>query len=148
MEYQRGNLGRVFMIRFDHEEDILENLKDLVKKENVRTGWFQLLGGMRSGEVVTGPEAPTVPPVPVIQNIDQAQEVIATGSILWNDEDPVLHVHGGMGSKAGAMIGCLRKDLKVYLLIEAVVFEFTNMNIKRNWYPEGEFNRMEFEEQE
>lgn len=145
MQYSKGQVGRVFMVQFDHHDDILQNLKEMIIKEDIRAGWIQLLGGIRSGEVVTGPEEPTIPPVPVWNRFSDAHELVASGSILWNEEEPVLHMHGAMGNKDGQTIGCMRKGLKVYLLIEAVIFEFSQIDIRRKWYEEGEFYKMKFE---
>ncbi len=144
MEYCKGEVGRIFVVRFDHEDKLLDELTELIKKEKITTGWIQLLGGMRRAEIVTGPETPVMPPKPVWSQVENAQELLASGSILWDDEKPILHLHGAMGSKDGTMVGCLRKAVETYLLIEAVIFEFNGVDAFRKWYPEGEFNRMEF----
>ena len=144
MEYCKGEVGRVFVVRFDHEDKLLDELTELVIKEKILTGWIQLLGGMRRAEIVTGPEKPIMPPKPIWSKIETAQELLASGSILWDEEKPILHLHGAMGSKDGTVVGCLRKAVETYLLVEAVIFEFNGIGAFRKWYPEGEFNRMEF----
>lgn len=131
------------MIRFDHDDDVLEELKWLVKKENIKAGWFQLIGGVGKAEIVTGPMRPTVPPVPVWHQLDKANEIIAAGSIAWCEEEPALHVHGAAGNSDTTKVGCLRKKLQVYLLIEAVIFEFDGMEVCRQWFADGQFNRLE-----
>lgn len=144
MEYCRGDVGRVFMVRFDHEDNLLDELSELITKEQIRAGWIQLLGGMRRAEVVIGSEIPVMPPKPIWNKIENTQELLASGSILWDEENPILHLHGAMGSKDGTIVGCLRNVVETYLLIEAVIFEFKGVDAFRKWYPKGEFNRIEF----
>ncbi len=143
MQYTAGNIKRVFMVRFDHEDDLLDALLKLVKSENIRAGWFQLIGGVGNAEIVTGPVRPTVPPVPVWHQLDKPTEIIAAGSIAWCEGEPLLHVHGAAGNSEIVKVGCLRKQLEVYLLIEAVIFEFEEMSVCRKWFDSGQFNRLE-----
>ena len=35
MEYRTGKIGRVMIIRFDHGDDFLHELTDMIKKENI-----------------------------------------------------------------------------------------------------------------
>ncbi|MFZ5640493.1 MAG: hypothetical protein ACOY4Q_07360 [Bacillota bacterium] len=36
MKYQQGQIGRVFVARVEHGEDLLQEVKQLAEKENVR----------------------------------------------------------------------------------------------------------------
>ena len=53
MDYRTGSIGRVLMIRLDQGDDLLENLKEIVVKETIKSAWFQILGGVRQAGVVT-----------------------------------------------------------------------------------------------
>ncbi|NOQ45153.1 MAG: DUF296 domain-containing protein [Desulfobulbaceae bacterium] len=141
MEYQSGTVDRVFYVRFDHDDDLLEGLMKLVQKEKIRCGWFQIFGGMRNADVVTGPKEPTVPPEPVWQQVDDTREIIGTGSIFFDGKEPKIHLHAAMGHHGDTLTGCVRKNTRVYLLIEAVLFEVAGMTITRPWFEEGQFNR-------
>ena len=113
MEYRSGSIGRVLMIRFDHGDDLLEGLKEVVKKEGVKSSWFQILGGLRQAEVVTGPEEPVMPPTPVWSQVDEARETLGTGSIHMDGEEPVIHLHGALGHHGETLTCCIRKNSKV-----------------------------------
>ncbi|MFA4830303.1 MAG: DUF296 domain-containing protein, partial [Thermodesulfovibrionales bacterium] len=65
MKYQTGKTGRVVVARFEDHEDVLANLVNIAKKENIRAGIFYIIGGMREGSIVVGPEKDVMPPVPV-----------------------------------------------------------------------------------
>ncbi len=143
MEYQTGSTGRVFYVRFDHGEDLIAGLKNLVRKEKVNNAWFQLFGGILAADVVIGPKQPSMPPEPIWQKVDEAREVLATGSIFWDEQEPMLHLHAALGHHGQTVTGCVRKKAEVYLVIEAVVFELVGMDITRPWYQIGGFNRPE-----
>ena len=143
MEYAQGEVGRVFYARFDHGEDILEGLTKLAEKEQVRSGWFQLFGGLLSADVVIGPEQPVMPPTPVWNRVDDGREVLGVGSIFFDGDKPLLHLHAAMGYHGETLTGCVRKHTEVYLLIEAVVYELKGMDITRPWFEKGGFNRPE-----
>jgi predicted DNA-binding protein with PD1-like motif len=141
MEYQSGQVGRVFFARFDHGEDLLAGLEKLVRRERIRCGWFQLFGGLGSTDVVTGPRQPTVPPDPVWQKVDDTREVLGAGSVFWGEKGPLFHLHAAMGHHGHTLTGCVRKKAQVYLVIEMVLFELGDMEVTRPWFAEGGFNR-------
>ena len=55
MKYQVGRAGRVVVARFEDKEDVLSNLTDIAKKENIKAAVVYLVGGMREGKIVVGP---------------------------------------------------------------------------------------------
>ncbi len=144
MEYQCGRPGRVFYVRFDHGEDLLAKLQELCQQENIRCGWVQLFGGLLDTELVTGPQEPVMPPEPVWQRLDDSREVLGTGSIFWDAEEPKIHLHGALGHHGQTVTGCIRKRAQIYLLIEALLIEISGIQVNRPWYAPGQFNRPEF----
>ena len=144
MDYRTGSMGRVLMIRFDHEDDLLEGLKEIVVKENISSAWFQILGGLRRAEVVTGPEEAVMPPTPVWQDVDEAREAIGSGSIHKDGEDPVIHLHAALGHHGDTLTACIRKNTKIYLVLEVILFEINELQASRPWYEKGGFNRLTF----
>ena len=144
MEYRSGSIGRVITIRFDHGEDFLEGLKEIVLKEQIESGWFQILGAVRHADVVIGPEEPVMPPIPVWTNVDEAREVIGTGSIYRDGEEPLVHLHSAMGYHGETLTCCVRKNTKVYLILEVLLFELKGFDASRPWWEKGGFNRLTF----
>lgn len=146
MEYRSGAMGRVLTIRFDHGEDFLQGLKTIVKTEAIESGWFQILGAVRHADVVIGPEEPVMPPVPIWTKVDEAREAIGTGSVYWDEDDPVIHLHAALGHHGETLTACVRKNTKVYLILEVVLFEILGIDASRPWWQEGGFNRLSFAE--
>lgn len=117
MDYRTGSIGRVLTIRFDHGDDFLEGLKEIVLKEKVKNGWFQILGAVQHADVVIGPEEPVMPPKPVWTTVEEAREAIGTGSIYMDGSEPVIHLHAALGHHGDTMTACVRKNTKVYLIL-------------------------------
>ncbi|MDH3347493.1 MAG: DNA-binding protein [Desulfobulbaceae bacterium] len=143
MEYSSGKVGRVFYIRFDHGDDLFDNLKKLIRKEDIRSGWFQLFGGMLAGETVIGPKEPVMPPDPIWHEINEAREIFGTGTVFMDDDKPMVHLHAAMGHQGETITGCVRNRAEIYLIVEAVLYELEGMDITRPWFAEGGFNRPE-----
>lgn len=145
MDYETGRVGRVVVVRFDDGDDFLLELTALAKKENIRAGWFTLIGGLRQAEVVTGPKGPTIPPEPVWAMVDGAREVVGVGSIAWDEHDePRIHLHASLGHHGQTMTACVRKGTKTYLILEAYLTEITDIQVIRPWFETGQFYRLAF----
>lgn len=144
MDYRTGSIGRVLTIRFDHEDNFLDGLKKIVLKEKIKSGWFQILGAVRHADVVIGPEKPVMPPLPVWTKVDEAREAIGTGSIYMDEEEPIIHLHAALGHHGETITACVRKNTKIYLILEVLLFELRGIEASRPWYEKGGFNRLTF----
>lgn len=47
MQYVKGNSKRVVIARFDEGEDLLMTLKKCAEENNIRCGWFSVIGGLK-----------------------------------------------------------------------------------------------------
>jgi predicted DNA-binding protein with PD1-like motif len=144
MDYRQGTTGRIFSIRFDDGDDFLEELLGIIRKENIRQGWFLVIGGLRQAEFVTGPKEPTMPPEPVWASVDGARETLGAGSIFWAGDEPKIHLHAALGHHGETTTACVRKGTKVYLILEVILTEISGIDADRPWYEEGGFNRLTF----
>lgn len=144
MEYRSGSIGRFFSVRFDDGDDFLQELQALIIKEKIRHGIFHIIGGMREADVVTGPKKPVMPPDPVWKDVREVKEVLGSGSIAWDGNEPKIHLHAAMGHHGDTLTACVRKGTKVYLVLEVYIFEISGINASRPWYDEGGFNKLTF----
>ncbi len=145
MEYSKGTCGRSFVVRFDHDEDFLESLKSLAKKENITTAWFWCLGAVKQTDIVTGPEKTEIPPVPMWHTIKEAHEVIAVGNISIMDGEPALHIHVGLGRGKETSFGCARKNSITYLTIECFIQEISDISFVRMKNDKLKINTLSFD---
>ncbi|MEW6161969.1 MAG: DUF296 domain-containing protein [Nitrospirota bacterium] len=135
MKYQVGKTGRVVAARFEDREDLLKGINDIVKKEKIKNAVFFLLGGMRQGKIVVGPEKDKIPPTPVWRELREGHEVLGLGTIFWEGEEPKVHFHGAFGKQDKASVGCLREVSETFLILEAVIIEIEGINVEREFDP-------------
>ena len=135
MKYQVGRQGRIIVARFEDREDVLGNLTGLARKENVKAAVFYLVGGMREGSIVVGPEKDEFPPTPVWKKLGESHEVVGFGTIFWQGNEPKVHFHGAFGKKEMVKVGCLRDNSETFLVLEAVIMEIEGVTARRELDP-------------
>lgn len=131
MKYQVGKAGRVFVVKFEDGENPLEELIDLAKKEIIYSGIFWLLGGLKGGKFVVGPKSSELPPIPIWREIIGNNEILGIGTIFPYNDEPRIHLHGVYGREDSVKMGCLRDDPQVFLVLEAIVMELLEVEVKR-----------------
>ena len=135
MKYQVGNTGRVVVARFEDKEDILENIVKIAQKENIRSAVFSLIGGIKQGRVVVGPEKEEMPPQPIWRDIQESHELLGLGTIFWQQDEPKIHFHGAYGKRDMIKIGCLRGKSETFLVLEAIIIEIQGIDAQRELDP-------------
>lgn len=133
MDYRVGQIGRVFTVRMDHGEDLTESLKMLASKENIQAATFVLLGAIETGNMVVGPKKNERPPNKMWTDFDSAHEIVGVGNLFHDRGEPVIHLHAGLGRAENGLVGCVRKENKIFMVIEAFVFELTGFEAERIW---------------
>jgi predicted DNA-binding protein with PD1-like motif len=136
MNYQVGSAGRVAVARFSDGDDVLEGLSRIARDEGIRAGVLWLVGGVKKGRAVVGPEEEgSLPPKPVWFDIDDSHEVVATGTLFWEGDEPRIHLHGAFGKGDSARAGCLRGESQTFLVLEAVIMEIQGVKAEREMDP-------------
>ena len=135
MKYQVGKLGRVVVARFEDREDVIGNLSYIVKKEGINAAVFYLVGGMRNGKIVVGPERDEIPPTPVWRELGESHEIVGFGTIFYQDDKPKVHLHAAFGKRDAVKVGCLREKAEVFLVLEAVIIELSCIHAVREFDP-------------
>jgi hypothetical protein len=133
MQYSEGRLGRVFVVRIDDGEDFLAVMHEFVRNKAVRTGTILFLGALSQGRMVTGPEQLAVPPEPHYVMFEGGWEMVGIGTICTGDDGPAIHYHASVGRAGHALTGCLREKAVTYIVAEAIVLEFTGLDIRREF---------------
>ncbi|OGI26795.1 MAG: hypothetical protein A2287_01100 [Candidatus Melainabacteria bacterium RIFOXYA12_FULL_32_12] len=131
MKYAQANLGRVFVVLIEDGEDILEQLKNIIKKENIKAGFVHLIGASSNSKVVLGPVKKEYPPNPFWWEFDDAREILGLGIFAWENDEPKIHLHAGIGHNTESKVGCIREKSKVYITIEVIIQEITSSNVVR-----------------
>jgi hypothetical protein len=133
MQYSEGQIGRVFVVRIDDGEDMLLSLGQFILDKNIQVGSIHFLGALMNGRMVTGPEEPVIPPVPHFVMFEGGWEIVGIGTIYPGDDGPRIHYHASVGRSGHALTGCLREKALTYLVVEAVIMEFTGLSARREF---------------
>lgn len=135
MEYQVGQPGRVVVVRFSDGDDVLGGLAEIVRRENIRAACFSVVGGLKKGRFVVGPETEEMPPKPVWRELQESHEAVGFGTIFWQGDQPRIHFHGAYGKKESVKAGCLREGSEAFLVLEAVITEILGVDAVREMDP-------------
>lgn len=131
MQYSEGRLGRIFVIKLDNGEDLIASIQKFTKEKMIKSCMALFLGALREGRMVTGPEAPVIPPVSHFEDFNSAWEVFGMATIYPSTGGTGLHIHSSLGRGREALTGCIRERASVYLTVEIVLFEFEGLSAER-----------------
>jgi predicted DNA-binding protein with PD1-like motif len=135
MNYQVGRQGRVVLVRFNDGDDILGGLMEIARQEQIRCASFNLVGGIKKGRFVVGPETEEMPPIPVWRELAESHEAVGFGTIFWQGDQPKVHFHGAYAKKDTVRSGCLREESRAFLVLEAVITEILDIEAQRELDP-------------
>ena len=140
MRYTKGSIGRIFLLKFEDDDIVLSELDKFARREKLKAATFIFLGALKKGHIVTGPKKPVIPPEPNWKKFKDGWEVMGIGTIFTNKKGPQIHIHTSMGKKDRVITGCVRKDSKVFLVIEAIVFELKGVKATKTIDPRTGLN--------
>lgn len=140
MKYSKGSIGRVFVLKFENDDIVIDKLTGFLKKERVKTATMVFIGALREGDMATGPKKPVIPPHPNWVHFRDGWEVMGIGTVFSNKKGPQIHIHGAMGKKLRTLIGCVRKDSRVFLVLEAILFELKGIKASKDIDPRTGLN--------
>jgi len=134
MKYSQARQGRIFILRLEDGEIVHEVIEDFAAKQKIVAATLLILGGADDGSrLVVGPrEDRGLPLDPMEQVLENAHEVAGTGT-LFPDENgtPILHMHMACGRRTETTTGCIRAGVKVWHVMEVVIFELLDTMAKR-----------------
>ena len=136
MIYSAGNIGRVFIAKFDHEDDLSQEIESIIKNENIHFATILLIGALKSGKIVAGPENDKLPPRPDWKYFSHTHEILGAGTIVNTGDSVLSHIHITMGRGDKAFVGCLRGAAEVFLTVEAVITEIIGIEALREYNSE------------
>jgi len=88
MQCIEGRPGRIFVLRIDHGEDLIKALEECIAEKDIRCGFIQVLGAVRSAHLVIGPEEPVLPRSSTTRRSGTAGRSSASGLFRGAKESP------------------------------------------------------------
>lgn len=129
MKYAQAKPGRIFVIRLEDGDIVHEEIETFAKKNKIKAASMIVLGGADNGSVlVTGPEQGRAEQIiPQVHMLDNVHEVAGTGTLFPNEAgEPVLHMHMACGRGASSVTGCIRQGVKVWHVMEVILYELVD----------------------
>jgi len=129
MEFSEADKGRVFLLRLHDGEILHEEIENFAKTHGISHACVNVVGGIDSGSIlIVGPEDGRVDEiVPMRHVVENICEVTGSGTIVPDESmNPVLHMHIAAGRKNQTITGCVRQGVKVWLVMEVIIQEFSN----------------------
>jgi len=134
MKYSEAKQGRTFIIRLEDGEILHETIEAFAAEQSVKAAAVIALGGADEGStLVVGPEeGRSTPVIPMEHILDDVHEIAGVGTIFpGKDGKPVLHMHIASGRNDRAVTGCVRRGVKVWQVMEVVLFELVDSSARR-----------------
>jgi predicted DNA-binding protein with PD1-like motif len=134
MKFGFANPGRIFILRLEDGEILHETVEAFAREQGIRAAALIVLGGADEGsKLVVGPaEARSSPVVPMEHILAGTCESTGVGTIFPGAEGkPVLHMHIACGRKDSTVTGCVRRGVKVWQVMELILWELTGTDAKR-----------------
>jgi len=126
MKHAEAKPGRIFVIRLEDGEVVHNEIERFAREKGVQAATLVVLGAAGPGSrFVVGPEESSATPVvPMERALDDAHEVAGVGTLFPDEEgNPVLHMHMGCGRTSSTITVCIRRGVKVWQVMEAVLLE-------------------------
>lgn len=149
MKYTTAKPGRVFIIRLEDGEIIHEVIEKLALDEKIQAASLIVVGGADTGStLVVGPKnGRSQPIVPMTHQLDGVHEVTGTGT-LFPDENgqPIVHLHlacGRHSKSPNTVTGCIREGVKVWQVLEVILYELVDTQALRRYDPETGFKLLQ-----
>jgi predicted DNA-binding protein with PD1-like motif len=142
MKYSQAQQGRIFIIRLEDGDIVHEKIEGFAREKSIRAAALIILGGADKGsKLVVGPERGREKPIsPMEYILDNVHEVAGTGTLFPDDEgNPILHMHMACGRKTMTITGCIRNGVKVWNVMEIILFELIDATGVRLLDPETGF---------
>lgn len=143
MKYSEAKYGRIFIIRLENGDIIHQEIEKFALSHSIRAAGIIILGGIdRGSRLITGPQHDRNQPIQPMEIIlNHVHEATGTGT-LFPDETgkPVLHMHLGCGRKRSTVTGCIRRGVKVWHIMEVILFELVNTTAERKYDNETGFH--------
>ncbi|RKX60002.1 MAG: DUF296 domain-containing protein [Thermodesulfobacteriota bacterium] len=142
MRYSQAKQGRIFIVRLEDGDIVHEEIEKFSREKSIKAAALIILGGADKGsKLIVGPEhGRREPIIPMEHILDNVHEIAGTGTIFPDEKGkPVLHMHIACGRKTSSVTGCVRKGVKVWHIMEVILFELVDTTAVRAFEPTTEF---------
>ena len=134
MKYSEAKQGRIFIIRLYDGEIVHDEIERFAKEKSIKAAALIAIGGAdKKSKLVVGPKNGRATPVfPMEHILSNVHEIAGVGTLFPDDEgNPLLHMHTACGRESSTITGCIRKGVKVWQIMEIILFELVGSKAVR-----------------
>jgi predicted DNA-binding protein with PD1-like motif len=138
MRYSEAKQGRIFIIRLENGDIVHKKIEKFSREKSIKAAALIILGGADKGsKFIVGPEhGRRELIIPMEHVLDNVHEIAGTGTIFPDEKGkPILHMHMACGRKTSSVTGCVRKGVKVWHVMEVILFELVDTTAVRAFEP-------------
>jgi predicted DNA-binding protein with PD1-like motif len=142
MEFSQAHQGRIFVIRLHDGEILHEEIERFATQQSIRAAVLIAVGDIDDGsKLVVGPQEGRAQRItPMEHLLNNVHEVTGTGTIFPNERgETVLHMHLAAGRETSTVTGCVRRGVKVWHVLEIMLFELVDSTAVRIVDPQTGF---------
>lgn len=123
MKALKVKYGRSFIGRFQHDSELLGELKDFVARERIQSGVFSIMGAVKNAELSFYDQEKKVYVNKIYRK--PLEIVYCFGNITKRGNEALIHAHAGFSDRYGHMFGGHLLSAKVFAG-EFYIREFKN----------------------
>ena len=134
MKYSEAKPGRIFVLRLEDGDILHESIEAFARTHEIKAAALIVLGGADTGStLVVGPEqGRSRPVIPMERVLDVVHEVTGVGTLFPDaDGQLILHMHIACGREGETVTGCVRRGVKVWHVMEVVLWELMDTAARR-----------------
>lgn len=142
MKYSECKPGRIFILCLENGDIVHEQIEQFARDQAIAAASLIIIGGADKGsKLIVGPEQENETPVtPLEYVLENVHEIAGAGTLFPDDRgNPVLHLHMACGRKSSTRTGCIRRGVRVWHIMEVILFELLESNGKRLYDPQTGF---------
>ena len=142
MKFSLCKPGRIYVVCLENGDIVHEEIEKFAHSQSITAAFLTIIGGADKGsQLIVGPEHEKELPISPMEHILQnVHEIVGAGTLFPNQEgNPVLHLHMACGRRSSTKTGCIRRGVKVWYTMEAIVFELLESTGRRILDPQTGF---------
>ena len=131
MKSKETTVGRVIVAKIEPNEDIIDAIKELIKKHTIKSGLLNVIGALKQFTIgyfdIETKEYN-------FKTFDEDIELISCmGNIAFKDNEPIIHLHVSVGKEDYSIIGGhLSQPSIVSVTAEVYIYEITQTITRAN----------------
>ncbi|MBF0396852.1 MAG: DNA-binding protein [Desulfobacterales bacterium] len=136
MKYSEAKQGRTFILRLEDGDIIHEVVEQFACEHSIKAATLVIIGGAdKDSKLITGLEQSRSIPIKAMEYVlDNVYEVTGTGTIFPDEKgNPILHMHISCGRNGSTVTGCIRNGVKVWQIMEVILFELIDTKAVRTF---------------